>query len=131
MSTFAAFDLRRPAPLAPFTAPAAERAAQQLPVLLTSFVGREREMAAVSALLTQPDVRLLTLTGPGGVGKTRLALRILPALQAHFPGGIWFVELAPVADPALVLGTVANVLGVRNADGRPFLDLIVAAIGRE
>ncbi len=131
MSTVAAFDLRRPAPLAPFTAPAAERAAQQLPVLLTSFVGREREMAAVSALLTQPGVRLLTLTGPGGVGKTRLALRILPALQAHFPGGIWFVELAPVADSTLVLGTVASVLGVRNSDGRPFLDLIVAAIGRE
>ena len=87
MSTFAPFDLRRPAPLAPLTAPASERAAQQLPVLLTSFVGRERELAAITDLLVQPGVRLLTLTGLGGVGKTRLALRILPGLQSHFPGG--------------------------------------------
>ncbi len=131
MSTVSPFDLRRPAPLAPLTASASERAARQLPVLLTSFVGREREMAAISGMLIQPGVRLLTLTGPGGVGKTRLALRILPALQPHFPGGSWFVELAPIADPALVLGTVANVLGVRNSDGRPFLDLLCAAIGQE
>src|SRR5215210_6211896 len=112
MSTLAAFDLRRPAPLAPLSAPASVRASEQLPVPLTSFVGREREVAAIQAAILNPDVRLLTLTGPGGVGKTRLALRVLSGLHTAFLGGVWFVELAPVRDPALVLPAVASTLGV-------------------
>lgn len=78
------------------------------PHQLTPFIGRAREIAALAARLVQPDVRLLTLTGPGGVGKTRLAL--LAASEAlaagqnlgSFPDGIWFVDLARLADPAQV-----------------------------
>lgn len=129
MSSLAAFDLRRPAPLAPLSAPASERASEQLPVPLTSFVGREREIAAIQELILHPDVRLLTLTGPGGVGKTRLALRVLSGLRAAFPGGVWFVELAPVSDPGLVLATVAATLGVWNAGESRVVESLALALG--
>jgi predicted ATPase/DNA-binding CsgD family transcriptional regulator len=92
-----------------------------LPLPLTSFVGREREVAAVAALLGDPAVRLLTLTGPGGVGKTRLAQRVAEEMVGAFPGGVWFVDLAPVRDPALVASAVAGALGVREAGGRPLV----------
>src|SRR5829696_2440226 len=70
-----------------------------LPTPLTPFLGREREVAAVAALMTQPDLRLLTLTGPGGTGKTRLALRVAVDLTSRFADGVAFVPLAAVADP--------------------------------
>ena len=130
MSTLAAFDLRRPAPLAPLSAPASVRASEQLPVPLTSFVGREREVASIQTTILNPDVRLLTLTGPGGVGKTRLALRVLSGLHTAFPGGVWFVELAPVRDPALVLPAVASTLGVWNAGESRVVESLAVAIGR-
>jgi predicted ATPase/DNA-binding CsgD family transcriptional regulator len=93
----------------------------ELPLSLTSFVGREHEIATAAKTLRQDGVRLLTLTGPGGVGKTRLALRIAEELEGDFPDGVWFVPLAPVRDPALVAATVATTLGVREARGHPLV----------
>ena len=75
------------------------------PVQLTSFVGRDAEMTQVRALLAES--RLVTLTGAGGVGKTRLALQVAAGVLAEFPAGVWLVDLAPLTDPALVPATVA------------------------
>src|SRR5262249_34876535 len=77
---------------------------------LTSFVGRERELAAARELLAKS--RLLTLCGAGGIGKTRLSIELAAAVLAEYPDGVWFVELAPVADARLVPQVAASVLGV-------------------
>jgi predicted ATPase len=92
------------------------------PVPLTSFVGRERELAAVVDLLSQPGIRLVTLTGPGGAGKTRLALRVADVVAAQFPDGVWFVPFAPIRDGSLVLAVIAQVLGLKVASDRPVVD---------
>lgn len=93
-----------------------------LPQALTSFVGRERELAEVRRLMER--ARLVTLTGPGGIGKTRLALRVAAAAARAFEDGAWFVDLAPLRDAALVLPTVAQALGVRRKGGRPARDTL-------
>jgi predicted ATPase/class 3 adenylate cyclase len=90
-----------------------------LPIQPTPLVGREREIAAVCALLQREDVRLLTLTGTGGIGKTRLALQVAAELCDAFADGVWFVGLSRLVDPALVLPTIAQTLGVREAGGQP------------
>ncbi|MBW3633207.1 MAG: AAA family ATPase, partial [Chloroflexi bacterium] len=79
------------------------------PIPLTSFVGREREIAALTFLPRHSGARLATLTGPGGVGKTRLALRVIEELRADFADEVAFVSLAPLTDPNLVAATVAHV----------------------
>jgi predicted ATPase/DNA-binding SARP family transcriptional activator len=89
-----------------------ETGAIRLPRPVTPLLGRRLEVAAASALLRQDDVRLLTLTGPGGAGKTRLALAIANELAPEFRGGAVFVELAPLRDPAFASATVADALGV-------------------
>jgi predicted ATPase/DNA-binding SARP family transcriptional activator len=94
-----------------------------LPVQLTSFVGRERELAELKPLLQ--TTRLLTLTGPGGTGKTRLALRLAAEVLETYAAGVWLVELAPLADPTLVAHTMATTLGVREQPGRPLLDALL------
>ncbi|MBI5876098.1 MAG: tetratricopeptide repeat protein [Chloroflexi bacterium] len=90
-----------------------------LPTQLTSFIGREAEVAEVRHLLD--TTRLLTLMGAGGVGKTRLALQVAAEELVAFPDGVWFVELAPLADPALVPSTIASAVGVREEPRRPML----------
>lgn len=88
------------------------RPRHNLPAALTSFVGREREVAEVAALIA--SARLVTLGGPGGVGKTRLALEVARGVLDRFPDGVWLVELASLADPRLVVQTVSAALGVRE-----------------
>ena len=101
----------------------------RLPVAPTPLVGREREVAAVVDLLGSDDVRLVTLVGPGGVGKTRLALAAAHRLGERFVDGAVFADLAPVRDPALVLPTVAAALGVRDTGARTLADSLAIAIG--
>jgi predicted ATPase/class 3 adenylate cyclase len=97
-----------------------------LPLQVTSFVGREREMADVRRLLA--TTRLLTLTGPGGTGKTRLALQVAADLGDRYAQGAWLAELAAVADPAQVPNAVAAALGVQGEPGRPLADTVLAAL---
>jgi predicted ATPase/class 3 adenylate cyclase len=93
-----------------------------LPAELTSFVGREREVDEALELLS--TTRLLTLTGPGGAGKTRLAIRIAARLQSAYADGVFFVDLAPLTDPGLVLPTVARTLGLSDQAQRSIVDLL-------
>lgn len=97
-----------------------------LPAELSTFVGRAHELANIESLLLQS--RLLTLTGVGGVGKTRLALRVAAHVGAQFPDGVWLVQLAPLADSRLVPRAVAAVLGVRGAPGHPLLATLSDAL---
>ena len=84
----------------------------ELPAALTSLIGRERELEAVVDLLADDDVRLVTLTGPGGIGKSRLSIDAANRVHDRFPGGIAFVDLSPVTDPGLVPAAIANALGI-------------------
>ena len=100
----------------------AESAPNNLPVPPTAIIGRRREVADITALVADESVRLVTLTGPGGTGKTRLSLELGHALLEQFPDGVFFVDLAPITDPALVPTTVAHTLGLREGGGRPPFD---------
>ena len=102
-----------------------------LPVSRTSFVGREREIAEVAALLRRDDAALVTLTGPGGVGKTRLALQVADGMARAFADGAVFVPLASVADAALVVPTLAGALGVREGNEPLVARLLTALRERE
>jgi predicted ATPase len=85
-----------------------------LPLQATALLGREREVAAAQDRLLRDDVRLLTLTGPGGTGKTRLSMQVAADLIDRFPDGVCFVALAPISDPALVASTIAHTLWVHD-----------------
>ena len=103
------------------------RLLNNLPAQVSGFVGREVELAEVRALVG--GSRLVTLTGAGGAGKTRLALEVAAGLADGAGDGVWFADLAPLGDPDLVAVTVADVLGVRQEPGRPMLETLVEAVG--
>jgi predicted ATPase/class 3 adenylate cyclase/DNA-binding CsgD family transcriptional regulator len=97
-------------------------AVQHLPIALTSFVGRQAELTQIHELLS--GNRLVTLTGAGGAGKTRLAIQIAGQLSGEFGDGVWYVDLAPITDPELVPVTVARALGLPDQPGRSTMDTL-------
>jgi len=99
-----------------------------LPAQATPLIGREREIEAARALLLREGVRLVTLTGPPGIGKTRLGLQLAAELLDHFPDGVFFVGLAPISDPSLVASVIAQTLDTREAGGRPAFQLLKDAL---
>ena len=99
-----------------------------LPLHATSFVGRDAELAGLRSLVSGGS-RLVTIVGPGGIGKSRLALQVAAEALDGAGDGVWLAELAPVAEPELVARTVAAVLGVREEPGRPLLDTLLDAVG--
>ena len=102
---------------------AGRRKTNNLPLLLTNFVGRGDELEQVKRLLSKH--RLITLTGAGGVGKTRLSIQVAHELVNGYRDGTWLVELAPTNDPAAIPQVVATVLGVREQAGRPMVETLV------
>jgi predicted ATPase/DNA-binding CsgD family transcriptional regulator len=100
-----------------------------LPIQPTPLIGRENEVARACGLLRRSDVRLLTLAGPPGIGKTRLGLEVAARLVGDFVDGVYFVPLAPVADPAQVLSAVAQVLEVKESPGRSLDESLQAYLG--
>ena len=99
-----------------------------LPAPLTPLIGREQEQAAVSRLLCQPGVRLVTLTGTGGVGKTRLGLQVATDLRDEFADGVHFISLASISDPDLVMPIIARALDIKETDSQPLLNLLKASL---
>jgi predicted ATPase len=98
-----------------------------LPLQLTRFIGRQGQVAEIKRRLLN-GVRLLTLTGPGGTGKTRLAIEVAAETLAAFDDGAWFVDLAPIMEPALVISTIAEILGVTEKPGRPLEDALRSSL---
>jgi predicted ATPase/serine/threonine protein kinase len=104
----------------------AETRPANLPVQRTGFVGREKEVAVAQELLLRQDVRMVTVTGPGGIGKTRLAVQVASGLAEHFPGGTHFVPLASLNDPGLIASVIVQTLGLREAGGQSPLEILKA-----
>lgn len=102
----------------------AEIRPSNLPVQRTGFVGREKEVAAAKELLLRQDVRMVTVTGPGGIGKTRLAVQVASGLVERFPGGTYFVPLASLSDPGLIAFVIVQTLGIREAGGQSPLEIL-------
>jgi predicted ATPase/class 3 adenylate cyclase len=102
-----------------------------LPFQPTSLIGREQELAEISALLKQPEMRLLTLLGPGGIGKTRLAIAVTTQMRSFFVGCTCFVGLAALSDPQLVVPTIARELGLKESGNRPLLEQVQAFVGEQ
>jgi predicted ATPase len=103
--------------------PLADRPRHNLPNLLTSFIGREKEVTDIKARLN--TARLVTLTGSGGAGKTRLSLQIAEEQLAEFKDGVWLVELAPLADSAYIASTIASTFSLREVQGVPLINIVI------
>jgi predicted ATPase/serine/threonine protein kinase len=101
-----------------------ETRSANLPVQRTGFVGREQETAALKELLLRQNVRLVTVTGPGGIGKTRLAVQVASGLGERFPGGVYFVPLSSLNDPGLIASMIVQTLGIREAGGQSALEIL-------
>src|SRR5262249_49722074 len=99
-------------------------ATSRLPVPPTPLIGRERELAEIQKLMLDPAVKLVTLTGSGGSGKTRLALQVAENLTEAFAGEVYFVGLASVTDPAIAPDLIAEALGIRETPGQRFRDVV-------
>jgi DNA-binding SARP family transcriptional activator len=100
------------------------RPPHNLPAQATPLIGREAELARLACLLQDPSCRLITLSGPGGIGKTRLAMRAAAEIGDDFADGVCFIALAPVTDATLVIPTVAQVLGVQESSGQPLIESV-------
>src|SRR6188508_1550305 len=103
----------------------ARDAPHNLPASPTPLIAREQELRVAREQLLLPEVRLLTLTGPGGSGKTRLALAVAEDLVGAFPDGVWLVDLTPLREPTLVLPAIARAIGLQHTRHRPILDALV------
>src|SRR5207237_10368518 len=117
---------RKPVAIEP---PQTERSlppSHRLPRPLTELVGREEEIAQIGARLRQR--RLVTLTGTGGIGKTRLAIATAESVVEEYPDGVWFVELAALSEPRLVVQAVASTVGVREEPGRSLEETLTASL---
>jgi predicted ATPase/DNA-binding SARP family transcriptional activator len=108
---------------------AAARGAIELPVPARPLVGREHELRELVELLRGEEIRLLTMTGAGGTGKTRLALEVAATLVDEYPDGVFFVSLAPIRDPALVVPTIAKTIGVSEQGGKPPAETLADELG--
>jgi predicted ATPase/DNA-binding CsgD family transcriptional regulator len=108
----------------PFSAEPEKGNKQNLPVQGTPLIGREQEVAVICSLLRRTEVHLLTLTGTGGIGKTRLSLQVATELLGDFTDGVYFVPLAPIRDPELVMPAIAQTLGIKETGGQAPLNLL-------
>ncbi|NUM74266.1 protein kinase [candidate division KSB1 bacterium] len=128
------FDLTKilePASLSPAPIKSLSARPHNLPAPATPLIGRESELEAITKLLRRPEIRLITLTGPGGTGKTRLSLQIATNVLANFDDGVFFVSLAPIDDPALVLSTIAETLGVITSPLRSLSESLTAHLAEK
>jgi len=110
----------------PFAAEPEKVNKQNLPVHGTPLIGRAQEVALICSLLRRSEVQLLTLTGTGGIGKTRLGLQVATELLANFSDGVYFVPLAPIRDPELVMPVIAQMLGIKETGGQTPITLLKA-----
>jgi predicted ATPase/class 3 adenylate cyclase len=102
-----------------------------LPVQSTPLLDREEQVPALTAMLRRDDVRLLTLSGPGGIGKTRLAIQVAAELIEAFPDGVWFVRLSRLVDPGLVVPTIAQTLGLKESGRQPIAEMLRAHLAEK